>query len=98
MNDKSHATIHGVALSNKKTAIAELRTEKELEPMHYLNSKVVRDGGYFKCDLLGVLHIFWGRHGWETKWIKIEPYPTSEELDRAEQEYQAACQATWRGR
>ena len=48
----------------------------ELDVMKWLNDNNIYRPAYYECGPeLGVLHIWWQRSSWQTKWITVEPCP-----------------------
>ena len=43
--------------------------------MHFLNQRgLFRVGGYFQTEY-GILHLYGGHYGWESKWVEIYDLP-----------------------
>ena len=65
---------------NEKTGFMEqVLTRREVierQVVSWFNDNGLQgDNRYFSTEELGTLHIYWDRHGWEYRWIEIEPLP-----------------------
>lgn len=59
--------------------IEEARATIEFAAMKKLNEKSYSPGGLFDGGELGILHLYWRRHGWETQWYaELQPDPRGE--------------------
>ena len=64
---------------NEKTGFMEqVLTARELlerRVVSWLNDNQLQGSNSYFNTGLGTLHIYWDRHGWECRWIEIEPLP-----------------------